>query len=119
MSKKYIDIMDTTFRDGFQSVFGGRVLMKDFFPAVEAAKEAGITHFEFGGGARFQSLFFYLQENAFEMMDKFREIVGPDANLQTLARGINTVMLDTGSRELIDLHAKNVRKTWNNNNQKL
>ena len=106
MSKKYIDIMDTTFRDGFQSVFGGRVLMNDFFPAVAAAKEAGITHFEFGGGARFQSLFFYLQENAFEMMDKFRQIVGPDANLQTLARGINTVMLDTGSRELIDLHAK-------------
>lgn len=106
MAKKYIDVMDTTFRDGFQSVFGGRVLMDDFFPAVEAAKDAGITHFEFGGGARFQSLFFYLQENAFEMMDKFREIVGPDANLQTLARGINTVMLDTGSRELIDLHAK-------------
>ena len=106
MSKKYIDIMDTTFRDGFQSVFGGRVLSKDFFPAVEAAKEAGIRHFEFGGGARFQSLFFYLQENAFDMMDKFRSIVGPDVNLQTLSRGINTVMLDTGSRELIDLHAK-------------
>ncbi|HFU74995.1 MAG TPA: biotin/lipoyl-binding protein, partial [Arcobacter sp.] len=106
MAKKYIDVMDTTFRDGFQSVFGGRVLMDDFFPAVEAAKEAGITHFEFGGGARFQSLYFYLQENAFEMMDKFRSIVGPDANLQTLARGINTVMLDTGSRELVDLHAK-------------
>jgi pyruvate carboxylase subunit B len=106
MSKKYIDVMDTTFRDGFQSVFGGRVLMDDFFPAVEAAKDAGITHFEFGGGARFQSLFFYLQENAFDMMDKFRQIVGPEANLQTLARGINTVMLDTGSRELVDLHAK-------------
>lgn len=106
MSKKYIDIMDTTFRDGFQSVFGGRVLIDDFFPAVEAAKDAGINHFEFGGGARFQSLFFYLQENAFDMMDRFRQIVGPDANLQTLARGINTVMLDTGSRELIDLHAK-------------
>jgi len=106
MAKKYIDIMDTTFRDGFQSVFGGRVLMEDFFPAVEAAKKAGINHFEFGGGARFQSLFFYLQENAFEMMDKFREIVGPDANLQILSRGINTVMLDTGSREMIDLFAK-------------
>jgi pyruvate carboxylase subunit B len=106
MAKKFIDIMDTTFRDGFQSVFGGRVLMDDFFPAVEAAKEAGITHYEFGGGARFQSLYFYLQEDAFLMMDKFRSIVGPDANLQTLARGINTVMLDTGSRELVDLHAK-------------
>jgi len=110
MAKKYIDVMDTTFRDGFQSVFGGRVLMDDFFPAVEAAKEAGINHFEFGGGARFQSLYFYLQEDAFEMMDRFREIVGPDANLQTLSRGINTVMLDTGSRELIDLHAKLFKK---------
>ncbi|EDO9542316.1 biotin attachment protein, partial [Campylobacter coli] len=78
----------------------------DFFPAVEAAKEAGITHFEFGGGARFQSLYFYLNEDAFEMMDKFRSIVGKDANLQTLARGVNTVTLDTGSKELIDLHAK-------------
>ncbi|SHO81484.1 Pyruvate carboxylase subunit B (biotin-containing) [hydrothermal vent metagenome] len=110
MAKKYIDVMDTTFRDGFQSVFGGRVLMNDFFPAVQAAKDAGITHFEFGGGARFQSLFFYLQENAFDMMDKFREIVGPDANLQTLSRGINTVMLDTASREMIDLHAKLFKK---------
>ena len=110
MAKKFIDIMDTTFRDGFQSVFGGRVLMDDFFPAVEAAKHAGITHFEFGGGARFQSLYFYLNEDAFTMMDKFRAIVGPDANLQTLARGINTVMLDTGSRELIDLHAKMFKK---------
>lgn len=106
MVKKYIDVMDTTFRDGFQSVLGGRVLMEDFLPAVEVARDIGITHFEFGGGARFQSLFFYLQENAFEMMQRFREVAGPEANLQVLARGINTVMLDTASREMIDLFAK-------------
>ncbi|MCR2065345.1 biotin/lipoyl-containing protein [Campylobacter helveticus] len=106
MAKKFIDVMDTSFRDGFQSVYGARVLMEDFFPALEAAKEAGIKHFEFGGGARFQSLYFYLNEDAFLMMDKFRKIVGEEANLQTLSRGINTVTLDTGSRELIDLHAK-------------
>ncbi|WP_298960500.1 biotin/lipoyl-containing protein [uncultured Campylobacter sp.] len=106
MAKKLIDVMDTTFRDGFQSVFGARVAMADFLPAVSAAKDAGITHFEFGGGARFQSLYFYLNEDAFEMMDKFRSIVGEGANLQTLSRGVNTVTLDTGSREIIDLHAK-------------
>ncbi|MEA8963990.1 biotin attachment protein [Campylobacter jejuni] len=106
MAKKFIDVMDTSFRDGFQSVYGARVLMDDFFPAVEAAKEAGITHFEFGGGARFQSLYFYLNEDAFTMMDRFRAIVGKDTNLQTLARGVNTVTLDTGSSEFIDLHAK-------------
>lgn len=106
MAKKFIDVMDTTFRDGFQSVFGARVLMDDFLPAVSAAKEAGINHFEFGGGARFQSLYFYLNEDAFLMMDKFRQAAGNDANLQTLSRGVNTVTLDTGSRELVDLHAK-------------
>ena len=106
MAKKVIDVMDTTFRDGFQSVFGARVLMDDFLPAVEAARHADIRHFEFGGGARFQSLYFYTNEDAFLMMDKFREKAGADTNLQTLARGINTVTLDTGSREIIDLHAK-------------
>ena len=110
MAKKFIDVMDTTFRDGIQSVYGARVLMNDFLPALEAAKEAGIEHFEFGGGARFQSLYFYLNEDAFAMMDKFRSIVGPKANLQTLSRGVNTVTLDTGSRELIDLHAKLFKK---------
>ncbi len=110
MAKKLIDIMDTTFRDGFQSVFGGRVLVEDFIKAVSVAKEAGISHFEFGGGARFQSLFFYLNENAFDVMDKFREVVGKEANLQTLSRGVNTVMLDTASSEIIDLHAKLFKK---------
>ena len=110
MAKKFIDVMDTTFRNGFQSVFGARVAMADFLPAVSAAKEAGITHFEFGGGARFQSLYFYLNEDAFAMMDKFRETVGAEANLQTLSRGVNTVTLDTGSRELVDLHAKLFKK---------
>ncbi len=106
MAKKYIDVMDTSFRDGFQSVFGGRVLMEDFLPAVDAARKAGITHFEFGGGARFQTPVFYLQEDPFEIMDKFKEAAGKDANLQVLARGINTVTLDTGSREIIELFAK-------------
>ncbi|CZE47963.1 biotin/lipoyl-containing protein [Campylobacter geochelonis] len=110
MSKKFIDIMDTTFRDGFQSVFGARVLMDDFLPAVSAAKDAGITHFEFGGGARFQSLYFYLNEDAFVMMDRFREAAGENANLQTLSRGVNTVTLDTGSKEIVDLHAKLFKK---------
>jgi len=107
---KYIDIMDTTFRDGFQSVFGGRVLMDDFFDAVKFAKDSGINHFEFGGGARFQSLVFYLNENPFDMMDRFRGIVGDEVNLQTLSRGANTVMLDIGSEDLIDLHAKMFKK---------
>ncbi len=108
--KKRVDFMVTAFRDGFQSAYGARVFTKDFLPAVEAAVEAGINHFEAGGGARFQSLFFYTNENAFDMMDSFRQAAGPDANLQTLARGVNVVGLDSQSSDIIDLHAKMFKK---------
>ena len=110
MAKKTIHIMNTAFRDGFQSVYGARVLTEDFLPAVRACVEAGQTHFEAGGGARFQAPFFYCNESAFHMMDAFREAAGPDADLQTLGRGINVVGLDSQSRDIIDLHAKMFKK---------
>ena len=72
--------------------------------------EAGNDNFEIGGGARFQSLYFYCQEDAFDMMDKSREIVGKDINLQTLARGANVVGLESQSRDIINLHAKLFKK---------
>jgi len=107
---KKIDFMCTAFRDGFQSVYGARVLTPDFLPALEAARDAGIQYFEAGGGARFQSLYFYCQENAFDMMDAFRETAGPDANLQTLARGVNVVGLESQSSDIIKLHAELFKK---------
>ncbi len=110
MAKKTIHIMNTAFRDGFQSVYAARVLTEDFLPAVKACVEAGQTHFEAGGGARFQAPFFYCNESAFHMMDRFREVAGPGADLQTLARGINVVVLDSQSRDIIDLHAKLFKK---------
>ncbi|MEG1980473.1 MAG: hypothetical protein RR060_07075, partial [Victivallaceae bacterium] len=107
---KKIQFMDTSFRDGFQSCLGARVRTEDFLPALKAAVEAGITNFEIGGGARFQSLYFYCQEDAFEMMDKCREVVGPEINLQTLSRGANVVGLVSQCRDIIDLHAKMFKK---------
>lgn len=109
MAKK-IKFMDCSFRDGFQSCLGARVKTDDFLPALEAAVKAGISHIEIGGGARFQSLYFYCQEDAFEMMDKWRATVGPDVNLQTLSRGVNVVGLSSQSSDIIDLHAKLFKK---------
>ncbi len=110
VTKKKVQFMCTAFRDGFQSVYGARVFTKDFLPAVEAARDAGINWFEAGGGARFQSLYFYCNEDAFEMMDSFRAAAGPDANLQTLARGVNVVGLDSQSSEIVKLHADLFKK---------
>lgn len=62
MSKKLIKVMDTSFRDGFQSVYGARVFVDDFIPALQAAVNAGIKHFEVAGGARFQSPIFIVMK---------------------------------------------------------
>ncbi|GAB6093769.1 biotin attachment protein [Desulfatiferula olefinivorans] len=110
MGKKKIRFMNTAFRDGFQSVYGARVFTDDFMPAVEASAAAGIDYFEAGGGARFQALYFYSNECAFDMMDRFRKAAGPNADLQTLARGINVVALDSQPKDIIKLHADLFKK---------
>ena len=110
MAKKLIKVMDTSFRDGFQSIYGAKVLVEDFLPALQAAVNAGITHFETAGGARFQAPIFFCNENAFETMDKIRATVGPDVNLQSLSRGVNVVGLNSQPRDVIDLHAKMFKK---------
>ena len=110
MGKKLIKVMDTSFRDGFQSCIGARIFTKDYIPAIEAAVNAGIRHFESGGGALFQSLVYYANENPFENMDLVRQAVGNDVELQTLSRGVNLICLKSQSSDIIDLNMKLFKK---------
>jgi len=104
---KKIGVQLTTFRDGLQSSFGGKVRLQDFLPAMEcAAKEAEVRHFEFGGGARYQAPFFYLQEDPFECMAKIRDTCGKDLDYQILTRSVSGVTLTTQSIEGLRLQAK-------------
>jgi len=43
-------------------------------------------------------------------MEAFRKAAGPDANLQTLARGVNVVGLESQPKEIINLHARLFKK---------
>ena len=115
---KTIRVMFTPFRDGLQSSFGGKVRLNDFLPAMKLAAEAGIRHFEFGGGARYQAPYFYLGEDPFEDMQKIRDTVGPDADLQILTRSVSGVTLTTQSIEGLQLQAKLMKEygtTWDRN----
>jgi len=115
---KKIRVMFTPFRDGLQSSFGGKVRLNDFLPAMEASAAAGVRHFEFGGGARYQAPYFYLGENPFEDMRKIRAAVGPDADLQILTRSVSGVTLTTQSIEALQLQAKLMQEsgtTWDRN----
>ncbi len=116
---KKIRVMLTTFRDGLQSSFGGKVRLQDYLPAMKAAvHEIGIRHLEFGGGARYQSPLFYLNENPFETMSKMRSTVGTDVDLQILTRSVSGVTLTTQNLDTLHLQAKLMKKhgtTWDRN----
>jgi pyruvate carboxylase subunit B len=118
-TQKKIRVMFTPFRDGLQSSFGGKVRLADILPAMEfAAKEAGIRHFEFGGGARYQAPFFYVGEDPFECQDKMREAVGPDVDLQILTRSVSGVTLTTQRLDALEMQARLMAKhgtTWDRN----
>ena len=104
---KKIRVMLTTFRDGLQSAFGGKVRLNDFLPAMEAAAhEVKIQHFEFGGGARYQAPLFYLGEDPFEDMKAIQAAVGKGKDLQILTRSVSGVTLTTQSIEGLELQAK-------------
>ncbi len=115
---KTIRVQLMTFRDGLQSLFGGKVRVKDILPAMEAAAHAGVRHMEFGGGARFQAPLFYVGEDPFECMKTMRETVGPDVILQILTRSVSGVTLTNQNIESLTLQAKLMHKygtTWDRN----
>lgn len=117
--KRKISVQLTVFRDGLQSSFGGKVRLRDVLPAMEfASQRAGIRHFEFGGGARFQAPYFYVGEDPFECQDAMRRAVGPDADLQVLTRSVSGVTLTTQRLDALRLQARLMRRhgtTWDRN----
>jgi pyruvate carboxylase subunit B len=117
-SPRKIRVMMTAFRDGLQSSFGGKVRLEAILPAMEGAARAGIRHFEFGGGARYQAPYFYAGEDPFACMDAMRRVVGPDADLQILTRSVSGVTLTTQRLTALELQAKLMRRhgtTWDRN----
>jgi len=109
-SAKRIRVMLTPFRDGLQSVFGGKVRTSDVVPALKVAVEAGVQHFEFGGGARYQAPYFYVGEDPFTAMDTLRDAAGPGVELQILTRSVSGVTLTTQRLAALELQAQLMRK---------
>ncbi|MCC6134344.1 MAG: biotin attachment protein [Candidatus Contendobacter sp.] len=107
---KKIRVMLTAFRDGLQSVFGGKVRTSDLLPAMQAAAAMGVRHFEFGGGARYQAPYFYAGEDPFTCMDQMRDAAGPGADLQILTRSVSGVTLTTQRLTALAMQARLMQK---------
>jgi pyruvate carboxylase subunit B len=109
-SGKRIRVMLTPFRDGLQSVFGGKVRTSDIVPALKVAVGAGVRHFEFGGGARYQAPYMYVGEDPFDAMDQLRDAAGDGVDLQILTRSVSGVTLTTQALPALELQARLMRK---------
>jgi pyruvate/oxaloacetate carboxyltransferase len=81
---------DLTLRDGQQSLAATRMTTEQALRVIETISDAGFAYLEVWGGATLDSALRYLNEDPFERLEAFRDVLGPDAHkIQALVRGQN------------------------------
>ncbi len=90
MAEKRVGIMDTTLRDGHQSLWATRMKTEDMFPVLEMLDQVGFAAIEMWGGATFDSCLRYLNEDPWNRLRLLRKML-PNTKLQMLLRGQNLV----------------------------
>ncbi len=88
--KSTLRIMDTTLRDGHQSLLATRFRTEDMIPILELMNQAGFAAMEVWGGATFDVTTRYLNEDPWERLATIKRRL-PDTPLQMLLRGQNLV----------------------------
>ena len=86
MSK--VRIVDTTLRDGHQSLMATRLKTDEMLPIIEKMDKAGFYSMEVWGGATFDSAIRYLNEDPWERLREIRKRA-KNTKLQMLLRGQN------------------------------
>ena len=101
-----LQIMDTTIRDGQQSLWATRMSTGDMLPILPKMDRVGYWAIEAWGGATFDTCLRFLDENPW---DRLRSIKAktPNTHLAMLSRGQNLVGYKHYSREIINrfIHA--------------
>lgn len=87
---KPLKITDLTFRDGHQSLFATRMKTEDMIPVAEKMDTIGFYSMEAWGGATFDVMIRFLNEDPWERVKILRKKM-PNTKLQMLLRGQNLV----------------------------
>lgn len=83
-------ITDTTLRDGHQSLYATRMRTEDMLDVAAELDKQGFHSLEVWGGATFDVMHRYVQENPFDRLRQLRR-VAPRTPFQMLLRGQNLV----------------------------
>jgi methylmalonyl-CoA carboxyltransferase 5S subunit len=85
---RIVEITELALRDAHQSLLATRMGLDDMIPACEDIDNAGYWSVECWGGATFDSCIRFLNEDPWERLRTFRELM-PKSRLQMLLRGQN------------------------------
>jgi pyruvate carboxylase subunit B len=88
--KKPVRIQDNTFRDGHQSLFATRMRTEDMLPLAEEMDRAGFWAMEVWGGATFDSMHRFLDEDPWERPRRLKKLIRKTP-FSMLLRGQNLV----------------------------
>jgi pyruvate carboxylase subunit B len=104
-----VRITDLVLRDAHQSLLATRMRTEDMLPIADKLNRAGYWSLEVWGGATFDSMMRFLNEDPWERVRALKAAM-PDTRLQMLLRGQNVVgyrnYADDVVREFVHLAAK-------------
>jgi len=95
-----VSIMDTTLRDAHQSLWATRMEIGDMLPILESMDNLGYWALEVWGGATFDAMLRFLDENPWERLRTIKRHC-PKTPLQMLLRGQNLVGYKHYSDEIV------------------
>jgi pyruvate/oxaloacetate carboxyltransferase len=87
---KAVKIQDNTLRDGHQSLFATRMRTEDMLPLAEGMDRIGFWAMEVWGGATFDSMHRFLEEDPWERPRRLKELI-KKTPFSMLLRGQNLV----------------------------
>jgi pyruvate carboxylase subunit B len=108
VAERRVHITDVVLRDAHQSLLATRMRTEDMLPIAEKLNRAGYWSLEVWGGATFDSMMRFLNEDPWERVRLLKAAM-PDTKLQMLLRGQNVVgyrnYADDVAREFVRLSA--------------
>ena len=96
-----LQLMDTTIRDGQQSLWATRMRLGDMLPILPKMDKVGYWAIEAWGGATFDTCLRFLDENPWERLRSIKAHT-PNTDLAMLSRGQNLVGYKHYSKDVVD-----------------
>lgn len=100
-----VNITETAFRDAHQSLIATRMRTEDMIPMIEKMDQVGYWSFEMWGGATFDTMLRFLDENPWDRIRVFKKHA-KKTRLQMLLRGQNLVGYKHYSDDILERFIK-------------